>query len=204
VALASVPDEQIRDLVPLLPPTGAQPSEERTRVAALMERIRDDRLRSVGAPTDPDEAAGAGRYVEAVLAPFAKGVLPPSTGTVAILKPPPDGRPLPSPTPNPLPTVAPVGIGLASILVLVVLGIVGLGWASVSVASTVTRIALAPAFGTAALIVGALVVDRIGIRIDGVVPPIVALLAAAGGYAVLLFQGRARAQSPIQVQEHPH
>ena len=87
---------------------------------------------------------------------------------------------------------------------LVVLGIAGFGWASVSVASTVTRIVLAPAFGTAALIVAALVVDRIGIRIDGIVPPIVALLTAAGGYAVLLLQWRAGTQPPIQVEEHPH
>jgi uncharacterized membrane protein (UPF0136 family) len=77
-----------------------------------------------------------------------------------------------------------VAAGVATMLLL---GAVGYGWAAALIHSAredvgFTRLALSPAFGAAVLTLVAIVADRIGLRLTGAVPAVVAVLAGLGGY----------------------
>jgi hypothetical protein len=73
---------------------------------------------------------------------------------------------------------------------LVLLFVVGFGWALCSARDPVHAFALAPAFGVAALILGGFVIDRVGVPLTGAGPPAISAVAAAGGYALWWWRRR--------------
>jgi hypothetical protein len=76
---------------------------------------------------------------------------------------------------------------LASPLVLATLLLAGWGWARVAIGRTTASLALAPAFGGAALILTGFLFDRVGIRLDDAWSTAAALLLpSAGGYVLAL------------------
>ncbi|HEX9123204.1 MAG TPA: hypothetical protein VF984_07575 [Actinomycetota bacterium] len=86
-------------------------------------------------------------------------------------------------------------VALGAPLVLAVLALVGFGWSSLVARDRPTAVALAPAFGTAAAVLGGVLADRAGLRLTGAGPGLLVLtLAGAGGYLALLAQRRRRAQ----------
>jgi hypothetical protein len=86
---------------------------------------------------------------------------------------------------------------IAAPLVLAVLLVTGLGWSSLVARDRTQALALAPAFGTAAVILAGVAIDRLGVRLSAYGPGILALvLAAASGWGALLLQRRRRAKSP--------
>jgi hypothetical protein len=78
---------------------------------------------------------------------------------------------------------------------LVVLALVGLGWAIALLPRRIRPFevfALAPAFGIAFLLFAGILVDAVGIRLSGGGGVLAVVLAAAGGAAAALLRGRAR------------
>jgi hypothetical protein len=84
-----------------------------------------------------------------------------------------------------------LGISTATIATLIVLSILGLGYARVAFDDLVTVIATAPAFGAAALTLVAVVLDRLGLRLTGLPVALAAsALTGLGGLALLLIMKR--------------
>ena len=80
----------------------------------------------------------------------------------------------------------------ASIAVLALLWVAGYGWARAAT-DTSAAVALAPAFGLAALTLGAIVVERLGVALDGWIgPTVVSAVFGGGGYLCLLVLGPER------------
>ena len=80
----------------------------------------------------------------------------------------------------------------------------GFGWTRGIVRDDVTAAALAPAFGAAALIVVGVAADRIGLRLSGVVPPVVTALAGLSGYVFAWrnrLEGDASTDPPAQIDQ---
>jgi len=93
---------------------------------------------------------------------------------------------------------SPFGITSATIAILAVLTVLGLGFALASFDDTVTAIATAPAFGAAAVTLAAVTLDRLGLRLAQI-PVVLAAsaLAGLGGFALLLFvKGKGDRQTP--------
>ena len=87
----------------------------------------------------------------------------------------------------------PPAIVFATVSILAVLAVLGLGYALASFDDTVTAIATAPAFGAAALTLTAVALDRIGLRLEGLgVAFAASALAGLGGFALLLVMKRKR------------
>jgi hypothetical protein len=85
------------------------------------------------------------------------------------------------------------GISFATIAILVVLTVLGLGYALASFDDRVTAIATAPAFGAAALTLTAVALDRLGLRLERIPVALAAsALAGLGGFALLLVVKRKR------------
>jgi hypothetical protein len=83
------------------------------------------------------------------------------------------------------------GLAISSVTIgiLVVLGILGLGYASAAFADAVTYVATAPAFGAAGLTIAAVSLDRLGLRLQNLGVAIAsAVLTGLGGLAVFLVQ----------------
>ena len=88
---------------------------------------------------------------------------------------------------------SPFGVSLATVAILVVLTVLGLGYALASFDDIVTAVATAPAFGAAALTLTAVALDRLGLRLAGVPVALAAsALAGLGGFALLLVVKRKR------------
>jgi hypothetical protein len=88
---------------------------------------------------------------------------------------------------------SPGGIATATAAILVMLTVLGLGYALVSFDDLVTAIATAPAFGAAALTLTAVALDRLGLRLAGLGVALAAsALAGLGGLALLLVMKRKR------------
>jgi hypothetical protein len=86
---------------------------------------------------------------------------------------------------------------LAVPLVFLVLSIAGLGWALAAVRHRALAAALAPAFGTAALILVGVAADRLGLRLSSAEAGLgVLAFASAGGYGALLLERRRRPDAP--------
>jgi hypothetical protein len=80
-------------------------------------------------------------------------------------------------------------IAAASIGVLIVLGVLGLGYAKSAFDDLVLVVATAPAFGTAGLTIAAVALDRLGLRLQSLGVAVgAAVLTGIGGLAVLLVQ----------------
>jgi hypothetical protein len=88
---------------------------------------------------------------------------------------------------------SPLGIASGTIAILVVLTVLGLGYALVSFEDLVSAVATAPAFGAATLTLTAVTLDRLGLRLERVPVALAAsALAGLGGVALLLFMKRKR------------
>ena len=86
-----------------------------------------------------------------------------------------------------------LAISSATIAILAVLTVFGLGFALASFEDTVTAFATAPAFGAAALTLTAVALDRLGLRLERVPAALAAsALAGLGGFALLLVVKRKR------------
>jgi hypothetical protein len=93
---------------------------------------------------------------------------------------------------DPLEPSSPAGIVIASVAALALLWVVGYGWARTAVDGT-AAVALAPVFGLSALILGAVVADRVGAPLNGWVgPTAVSAVAGCGGYLLLFLLGAER------------
>ncbi len=68
--------------------------------------------------------------------------------------------------PSDLSRPTPAGMAWATIVVLALLTLLGLGYARTSFEDTVTVVATAPAFGAASLTLAAVVLDRLGLRLE--------------------------------------
>jgi hypothetical protein len=114
-------------------------------------------------------------------------------------------EPTPAPEPvDPLEDSSPVGIVVASVAVLALLWIAGYGWARTTM-DRMSAVALAPAFGAAALALVAVVAERAGLPLDGWAgPTAVSVLAGGGGYLCRLrlgAQGEVAPVPPAQIDE---
>ncbi|MGH2673766.1 MAG: hypothetical protein ACRDHC_12390, partial [Actinomycetota bacterium] len=88
---------------------------------------------------------------------------------------------------------SPLGISAGTIATLIVLSILGLGYARAVFDDLVTAIATAPAFGAAALTLAAVVLDSFGLRLGGLGVALAACaLAGLGGLALILAVKRQR------------
>jgi hypothetical protein len=92
---------------------------------------------------------------------------------------------------------SPFGISLATVAILVVLTVLGLGYALVSFDDRVTAIATAPAFGAAALTLTAVALDRLGLRLAELPVAFAAsALAGIGGLALFVVKRKRDRRTP--------
>jgi hypothetical protein len=85
-------------------------------------------------------------------------------------------------------------IALGAPLVLALLAAAGLGWSLVVTPDRISAGALAPAFGTATLVLGGVLADRLGLRLSGSAAGLVVPGAlAAAGYLALVAERRRHA-----------
>jgi hypothetical protein len=88
-------------------------------------------------------------------------------------------------------------ITFAAMAILVVIGLLGLGYAWAFFDGTVSAIATAPAFGATTVSLAAVLLDALGLRLDDLWVAVAAsALAGLGGLAVLVAQRRRRAEPP--------
>jgi hypothetical protein len=82
-------------------------------------------------------------------------------------------------------------VAVAAPLVLVILTVVGLGWSALVARDPATALALAPGFGTAAIVLGGVIADRLGVRLSSAGHGLpVLMLVALLGYAALVAERR--------------
>jgi hypothetical protein len=87
-------------------------------------------------------------------------------------------------------------ISFATLGILLLLGVVGLGYASAAFADAAAVLATAPAFGAAGLTIAAVALDRFGLRLQNLgVTIAAAVLTGLGGLAVFLVQRQRDRQS---------
>jgi hypothetical protein len=99
---------------------------------------------------------------------------------------------------------SPPAILASSLLALVLLWVIGAGWARWAVDDRVIAWAVAPAFGVATLTIAALALERLGVALTGSWGPTLAsVLAGLGGYGLGLLQGKASADPPAEIDEAP-
>lgn len=92
----------------------------------------------------------------------------------------------------------------STLLALLFLWGVGLGWARWAIADDVTSTAVAPAFGVGVIALAGLVAERIGVPLTGWWGPVLISVSAGGlGYLVLILQGKAQAEPVAQHREAP-
>jgi hypothetical protein len=92
----------------------------------------------------------------------------------------------------------------ATLLALLLLWGVGLGWARWTFADDVTAIAAAPGFGVAILAVVGLTLERLGVPLDSRWGPVLVSVTAGGlGYLLVVLQGKPAVEPVTEVDEHP-
>lgn len=90
----------------------------------------------------------------------------------------------------------------STLLTIVLLWLVGLGWARWAVGERFAAWAIAPAFGVATLTIAALALERLGVPLAGSWGPTLAsALAGLGGYGLSLFQGKASVDPSPQIDQ---
>ncbi|HEY6566865.1 MAG TPA: hypothetical protein VI341_05025, partial [Actinomycetota bacterium] len=113
----------------------------------------------------------------------------------------PDPRDL-APLPGELVDSNPFAIAGSLILVMGLLWVVGMGWASWATHDRVAAAAVAPAFGLATLTIAALVLERLGVPLTGSWGPTLAsVLAGLSGYGVGFLQREVAADASAQVDQ---
>jgi hypothetical protein len=190
VIRAGVPPDRIRDVVIVVPPTDTgTTSGERS----ALERLS---ARDLSAAEDR-----AGRSAETiVLTPFDEVDRPADALVVDPSVPRKDTFPI-----DPLEPASAAGIAWASIAGLLLLTVVGYGWARVGLGDAITAVAAAPAIGAAMLILVATALDALGVSLGTTAGAVGAsALAGGGGYLVrFVLERRAGSASAPEVQEQP-
>jgi hypothetical protein len=88
---------------------------------------------------------------------------------------------------------SPLSISVTTVAILLLLGVLGLGFARCVFGDPVTAIATAPAFGTAATTLAAVALDRLGLRLESIPVALVAsALGGLGGFALFFVMKRER------------
>ena len=201
VIRAAVPPERIRDVVVVVPaPVGADDDVRR----ALTRVTLDDAVRA--------SAERGGRHLDVLLAPFDRVGLPEAAAhgsawrrvsTGVFVSGDVAGWTGIAPA-SPLEPSSPAGIAWATLAAITLLGVAGFGWARAAGADGALGAALSPVVGAAAIAVSALVLERIGMPLDGSGPTevLASALGGGGGYlAWLLLERRTGASTAPQVQE---
>jgi hypothetical protein len=190
VIRAGVPPDRIRDVVVVVPSVGGAPaSGER----GALERLTARDLSAA--------EARSGRKAEViVLTPFDEVDHPTDALVVDPSVPVKDVVPV-----DPLEPSSAPGIAWASIAALLLLTVVGYGWARIGLADTITAAAAAPAIGAAMLILVATALDALGVALGTTLGALaVSALGGGGGYlARFVLERRAGSGSAPQVQEQP-
>ena len=198
VIRASVSPDRIRDVVVVVP--------ERLPSSGLCDRsclTADEVRRALQELTASDlraaEASSGRDAIVVVLPPFFEGNAP--AGAIVV---DPDLLVTGEPT-DALEPAGSTAIAWTSTVTLVLLWVIGLGWARLGLADPVTAAAAAPALGIAAVILVAVVLDLIGVRVGTTAGGVaVSVLAGGGGYlAWFVLERRAGPGSSPQVQEEP-
>jgi len=191
VIRAGVPPDRIRDVVVVVPPLDRETtSGER----GALERLT---ARDLGAAEER-----AGRSAEViVLTPFDEVDRP--TGAL-VVEPSERTKDL-FPLIDPLEPFTAAGIAWASIAGLLLLTVVGFGWAQVGLGDAITAVAAAPAIGAAVLILVATALDAVGMHLGTTAGALAAsALTGSGGYlARFVLERRTGTGSAPQVQEQP-
>jgi len=106
---------------------------------------------------------------------------------------------------DPLEPASTARIAWASIAGLVLLTVVGFGWARAGLGDAITAVAAAPAIGAAMLILVATALDALGVSLGTTAAAVAAsALAGGGGYLVrFVLERRAGSGSAPEVQEQP-
>ncbi len=185
VIRATMLPDRIRDVVIVVPPANGPVPADRAALSRL---------------TAADAAAavrGSGKTAATfVVVPFDR-VDPAAPHLVAegVAMTPAVSHPVASP--DTLLPSNPAGIVLATVAIFALLSVVGFGWSRAVSDDPLIAFALAPAVGAAALILTAIVAERLGVPLTGAIgPAIVSAVAGGGGYvARFLLQGRAASQS---------
>ncbi len=113
----------------------------------------------------------------------------------------PDPRVM-APLPGELVDSNPLAIAGSMVLVLALLWLVGMGWASWATGDRVAAAASAPAFGVATLTITALALERLGVPLTGSWGPTLAsLVAGLGGYGIGFLKREVPADPPAEVDE---
>jgi hypothetical protein len=190
VIRAGVPPDRISDVVVVVPPLGAgTTSDERSALERLTAR-------------DLTEAEDhAGRSAEAiVLTPFDEVDRPADALVVDPSVQVKDVLPV-----DPLEPSSAAGITWAAIAALLLLMVVGNGWARIGLADRVTAAAAAPAIGAAMLILVATALDALGVPLGKATAALAtSALAGGGGYLVrFVLERRAGSGAAPQIQEQP-
>lgn len=114
-----------------------------------------------------------------------------------------DPRPLPAGE-NELRPASPIAIAVTALAVLALLWLVGSGWAWWTFEDRVAAVAAAPAFGVATITIAGLVVELLGMGLDGVSGPALAsAVALAGGHLVRVMQRKPFDNAAPKVDEAP-
>jgi hypothetical protein len=201
VIRAAVPPERIRDVVVVVPaPVGAADDVRR----ALTRVTLDDAVRA--------SAERGGRHLDVLLAPFDRVGLPEAAAhgsawrrvsTGVFVSGDVAGWTGIAPA-SPLEPSSRAGIAWATLAAITLLGVAGFGWARAAGADGALGAALSPVVGAAAIGVSAIVLERIGMPLDGSGPTEVLASALGGGsgyLAWLLLERRTGASTAPQVQE---
>jgi hypothetical protein len=203
VIRAALPPDRIRDASVVVPyPRAGRPAtRERIALARVTSRDALEATRAAGTPP-----------LSFLLTPFDRVDRPPPSMTrVAdgvFIERGSTGTGLQPATPRPVDPLEPSSPGeilLAAFAVLSLLSVAGSGWAGAFARDAVTRLALAPLCGTAALVLAGIALERVGMPLTGSVGPTVVSASAGGsGYVVrFLLERRARPKPSNEVQDEP-
>jgi hypothetical protein len=214
VIRAAVPPDRIADVYVLVPPPPSGLSTADEREWAAMARLYADDATEVSRRSPPPivvrvdafDARRDDRQPEChartsaspdASRPVCDALATPSTGVADGVSISGIERPSPVAPRDSTLDSSTTRVVLAAPLVLAVLLGAGLGWSSLVARDRTQALALAPAFGTGAVILAGVVVDRVGVRLSGYGPGILAVaLSAATGWGAFLLERRRRPQAP--------
>ncbi|MFL5766639.1 MAG: hypothetical protein ACJ758_02195 [Actinomycetota bacterium] len=203
VIRAAMPPDRIADVHVFV---GTLADEQANRPTVRGDPQFDSLSRTYLQAIHSAEARTSERPATFVLQPFAPSEYADAKGMVLgsrtvlvrardVLAGPP--RPVPYDTLDP---ASPALIAATALGILALLFAVGFGWARAVLSHPVQAFGLAPAFGAAALMLGAVVAEPLGVALTGAGPPIVSAVVAAGGYALWWWHSR-RFRRHIREQE---
>ena len=201
VIRAAVPPSRIRDVVVVVP-APRDPADDVRR--ALTRVTLADATTAI--------AEREGSHLDVLLAPFDRVGLGEATAqgspwrrvsTGVFVSGAMGGDALSSPA-TPLEPSSPAKIAWAMVATLALLGVAGYGWSRAAVSDGVNAAAISPAVGAAALTISALVLERIGMPLDGsgVTEVLASTLGGGSGYLVwLVLERRTDTRSMPEVDE---